>query len=208
MLCLDGLQAIILTKATRRGPVLHLDIPSTKLGESPVYVRHFKDGQGLSCIVLSNDKVEICRVSLDAWHDYCQRVAREECQAALADWQNCPHISEMDTRQRALYISSRKKELASLGGSGRKAKRHIVQEMKEALAREALAKELLSKKAPKPKQDKPTRQTTHIKSKASAASSRVLFAQKMESQGKGQAIPSKHTESLSPAVKVRKHSSN
>lgn len=202
MLELDILQRLALTKAARRGTVYHADLTSDGY---IVFIRHFKDEHGLSIVIVSDEQEELARMPLDAWHNYCQSVAQAVAQEALAALKK-PLVSAMSTQERALWLHSAKMWHVHTGITGRQAKRLAVYELKELDALQVYGKSLTSKKTPKVhKQDKPLRQVTHIKSKATSASSRILFAQKMDTQGKGRAILAKRTESTAPSVKIRKH---
>lgn len=197
LLYLDTFQRLVVTKAARRGTVYHMDVPTLQ-------VRHYKDSQGLSTIVITDDSETLATIPLDTWIDYCHRIAQETTAAAIAALER-PLVSDMSTQERARWLHSTKMWHVHTGISGRQAKKLAVYELRELAALQAYGKSLGSLFAHKVRtQDKPTRQTTHVKSRAASASSRVLFAQKMESQGRGRAIPAKRTESTAPPVKIRR----
>lgn len=200
MLNLDTFQRLAITKAARRGIVYHLDLPTLQ-------IRHYKDAFGLSSIVIANDSETLATMPLDSWVEYCKQVTYEVSTSALASL-NHPLVSAMSMQERALYISSHSAFYAEITGvSKRNAKRRAVKALQELDALQVYGKSLVSKEAPKPKQDKPRPQTTHVKSRASSASSRVLFRQKLDAQGKGRRIPAKRTESLAPDTKIRRKAS-
>lgn len=197
---LDTFQRLAITRAARHGTVYHMDIPTLQ-------VRHCKDATGLSTIIIADDSETLATIPLDAWIEYCKQVAQNMSRAAIAVLE-LPLVSDMSTQERARYISSHALFYAEMAGvSKRDARRRAVKTLQELDALQSYGKRLTSKEAPKARtQGKPARQTAHVKSRASSASARVLFAQKMETQGKGRRIPAKKQESCIPAVKIRKHS--
>lgn len=193
---LDTFQRLTIARAARRGPIYHLDVPFLQ-------VRHCKDTHGLSSIIIADDSETLATIPLDTWIDYCKQITQETTRAAIAALER-PLVSSMSTQERALYISSHALFYAEIAGvSKRDARRRAVKTLQELDALQSYGKSLVSKART---QGKPARQTAHVKSRAASASSRVLFAQKMDSQGRGQRIPAKRQDSLSPAVKIRKHS--
>ena len=199
LLDLDTFQRLAITRAARRGIVYHMDVPTLQ-------VRHCKDTHGLSTIIIADDSETLATIPLDTWIDYCHQIAQATTADALTALDR-PLVSAMSTQERARWLHSTKMWHVHTGITGRQAKRLAVYELQELDALQSYGKSLLSKEAHKARtQDKPARQIAHVKSRAASASSRVLFRQKMDSQGKGRAIPAKKQDSLSPAIKLRKHS--
>ena len=199
LLDLDTFQRLAITRAARRGTIYHMDIPTLQ-------VRHRKDTHGLSTIIIATNSETLATVPLDTWTDYCYKVAQETTAAAIAALEQSL-VSAMSTQERVRWLHVAKMWHVHIGISGRQAKKLAVHELQELDALQSYGKSLLSKEAPKARtQDKPARQIAHVKNRAASASSRVLFRQKMETQGKGRVIPAKKQDSLSPAIKIRKHS--
>ena len=197
VLDLDTFQRLAITRAARRGTVYHMDIPMLQ-------VRHCKDALGLSTIIIADDSETLATIPLDTWVEYCKQIAQETNRAAIAALER-PLVSSMSTQERALYISSHTHFYAEKTGvSRRNARRKAVAALQELDALQSYGKSITSKEAPKPHAQGESRQTAHVKSRAVSASSRVLFAQKMDSQGKGRRIPAKKQESLAPCVKIRR----
>lgn len=194
---LDTFQRLAVTRAASCGIVYHLDVPFLQ-------VRHYKDTLGMSTIVIADDSETLATIPLDTWIDYCKQITQETNRTAIAALEQ-PLVSSMSTQERARWLHLTKMWHVHTGITGRQAKRLAVYELQELDALQVYGKSLLSKDSPKARtQGKPARQTAHVKSRAASASSRVLFAQKMESQGKGRRIPAKRAESTAPCVKIRR----